>query len=108
MTMEDKGDKAPINLKEFAEKKKKEQLRRIGKDPEVLMLFTWGILTERLRTAKEKGSPASFFQLGYSYCQIIALFRDYGESRVKNVIGLQEYKRVFKEIEALACGDATK
>ncbi len=106
--MENKGDKAPIDLKEFADKKTKEQLKRIGKDPEVLMLFTWRILTERLRAVKNEGSPAGFFQLGYSYCQIISLFREYGEPRVKKVIGLEEFKRVFKEIEALSCFEVKK
>src|SRR5271157_4144946 len=101
--MEQNDDNIPINLKEFADKKTKEQLKRIGQDPDVFISFTWRILSERLRAAKEEGTPASFFQLGYTYCQVIFLFRDYGEPRVKRVIGLEEFKRVFKEIEGLSC-----
>ena len=106
--MENNDDNIPIDLKEFADRKKKEQLRRIGRDPHVLISHTWRILADRLRTAKAEGTPASFFQLGYIYCQVIFLFRDYGEPRVKSVIGLEEFKRVFKEIERLSCFEVKK
>ena len=104
----EKNDNTPVDLKEFAEKKTKEQLKRIGQDPDILVSFTWRNLIERLRAAKEQGTPANFFQLGYGYCQVIFLFRDYGEPRIKSVIGLEEFKRVFKEIEALSCFEVKK